>query len=149
MGFSRQEYWSGLPCPSPGNLPNPGIEPRSLASSALADRFSTIVTTWGAPCNNCEIKTIVPRGDTSLNISTRRPPWAPPNPSAVPEKLSRGEPSPAPQARNPDRTSPLAEPCSDEGILAGKAPHRNPFCFADLVNGLNSTCHRHVLQSTR
>ena len=30
MGFSRQEYWSGLPFPSPGNLPNPGIEPRSL-----------------------------------------------------------------------------------------------------------------------
>ena len=31
MGFSRQEYWSGLPCPSPGDLPNPGIEPRSPA----------------------------------------------------------------------------------------------------------------------
>ena len=30
MGFSRQEYWSGLSFPSPGNLPNPGIEPRSL-----------------------------------------------------------------------------------------------------------------------
>ena len=30
MGFSRQEYWSGLPFPSPGNLPYPGIEPRSL-----------------------------------------------------------------------------------------------------------------------
>ena len=29
MEFSRQEYWSGLPCPPPGNLPNPGIEPRS------------------------------------------------------------------------------------------------------------------------
>ena len=29
MGFSRQEYWSGLPCPPPGDLPNPGIEPRS------------------------------------------------------------------------------------------------------------------------
>ena len=29
MGFSRQEYWSGWPCPSPGDLPNPGIEPRS------------------------------------------------------------------------------------------------------------------------
>ena len=28
-GFSRQEYWSGLPCPSPGDLPNPGIEPKS------------------------------------------------------------------------------------------------------------------------
>ena len=30
MEFSRQEYWSGLPCPPPGDLPNPGIEPRSL-----------------------------------------------------------------------------------------------------------------------
>ena len=29
VGFSRQEYWSGLPCPSPGNLPNPGIELKS------------------------------------------------------------------------------------------------------------------------
>ena len=29
MGFSRQEYWSGVPCPSPGDLPNPGTEPRS------------------------------------------------------------------------------------------------------------------------
>ena len=29
MGFSRQEYWSGLPCLPPGDLPNPGIEPRS------------------------------------------------------------------------------------------------------------------------
>ena len=29
MGFSRQEYWSGLPCPSPADLPNPGIKPRS------------------------------------------------------------------------------------------------------------------------
>ena len=31
MGFSRQEYWSGLPCPPPGDLPNPGVEPRSPA----------------------------------------------------------------------------------------------------------------------
>ena len=30
MGFSRPEYWSGLPFPSPGNLPNPGVEPKSL-----------------------------------------------------------------------------------------------------------------------
>ena len=29
MGFSKQEYWSGLPLPSPGDLPNPGIKPRS------------------------------------------------------------------------------------------------------------------------
>ena len=36
MGFSRQEYWSGLPFPSPGDLPNPGIEPRSPALEANA-----------------------------------------------------------------------------------------------------------------
>ena len=34
MGFSRPEYWSGLPFPSPGDLPNPGIEPRSPALEA-------------------------------------------------------------------------------------------------------------------
>ena len=34
MGFSGQEYWSGLPFPSPGDLPNPGIEPRSPALQA-------------------------------------------------------------------------------------------------------------------
>ena len=36
VGFSRQEHWSGLPFPSPGDLPNPGIEPRSLALQADA-----------------------------------------------------------------------------------------------------------------
>ena len=39
MGFSRQEYWSGLPCPPPRDLPDPGMEPRSLMSPALAGRF--------------------------------------------------------------------------------------------------------------
>ena len=34
MGFSRQKYWSGLPCPSPGDLPDPGIEPWSPALQA-------------------------------------------------------------------------------------------------------------------
>ena len=38
MGFSRQEYFSGLPCPPPGDLPDPGIEP---ASPTLAGRFFT------------------------------------------------------------------------------------------------------------
>ena len=36
MGFSRQEYWSGLPFPTPGDLPNPRIEPRSTALQAEA-----------------------------------------------------------------------------------------------------------------
>ena len=41
MGFSRQEYWSGLPFPAPGDLPNPGIKPASFSSPALAGRFFT------------------------------------------------------------------------------------------------------------
>ena len=49
MGFSRQEYWSGWPCPPPGDLPNPGIEPMSLISPALAGRFFTTSATWEAP----------------------------------------------------------------------------------------------------
>ena len=45
MGLSRPEYWSGLPCPPPGDLPNPGIEPMVLRSPALAGRlFSTSST---------------------------------------------------------------------------------------------------------
>ena len=49
MGFSRQEYWSGLPHPSPGDLPDPGIKRVSLMSLALAGRFFTTSTTWEAP----------------------------------------------------------------------------------------------------
>ena len=48
MGFSRQEYWSGLPCPPPGDLPDSGIEPESLMSPALAGRFFTTSATWEA-----------------------------------------------------------------------------------------------------
>ena len=43
MGFSRQEYWSGLPFPSPRDLPVPGIEPAPPVSHALAGRFFTTV----------------------------------------------------------------------------------------------------------
>ena len=39
MGFSRQEYWSGLPCPPPGDLPYLGIEPTSVMSPALEGEF--------------------------------------------------------------------------------------------------------------
>ena len=46
MGFSRQEYWSGLPCLPPGNLLNPAIEPEYLLSPALAGRFFTTSTTF-------------------------------------------------------------------------------------------------------
>ena len=45
MGFPRQEYWSELPFPSPGDLPDPGIKPESLASPALAGGFFTTSAT--------------------------------------------------------------------------------------------------------
>ena len=51
MGFSRQEYWSGLLFPSPGNLPDSGIEPTSLMSPALAGRFLTTGATFYLPSN--------------------------------------------------------------------------------------------------
>ena len=44
-GFSRQDYWSGLPCPLPGDLLTPGIEPRCSASPALAGGFFTTAAT--------------------------------------------------------------------------------------------------------
>ena len=48
MGFSRQEYWSGLPCPPPGGLPHPRMESASLTSPALAGRFFITSATWEA-----------------------------------------------------------------------------------------------------
>ena len=56
MGFSKQEYWSGLPCPPPGDLPTSGIKPVSLISliiisylnPALAAGFFTTTITWEA-----------------------------------------------------------------------------------------------------
>ena len=50
MGFSRQPYWRGLPCPPPGDLPNPGTEPSSLTSPALAGKFLTTSTRWRSRC---------------------------------------------------------------------------------------------------
>ena len=49
MGFSRQEYWCGLPGPPPGDLPNQGIEPASPESPALTGEFFTTSATWEAP----------------------------------------------------------------------------------------------------
>ena len=46
MEFSRQEYWTGLPCPTWGNLPDPGIKPTSHMSPALASRFFSTSATW-------------------------------------------------------------------------------------------------------
>ena len=52
MEFSKQEYWNGLPFSSPGELPNPVIQPMSLMSAALAGGFFTTSATWEVPLRN-------------------------------------------------------------------------------------------------
>ena len=52
MGSSRQEYWSMLPFPPPGDLPDPGIKPASLMSPALAGKFFTASITWEGLATN-------------------------------------------------------------------------------------------------
>ena len=52
MGLSKEEYWSGLPCFPPGDLPDPGFEPMSLMSPALAGRLFITSTTWETPPNS-------------------------------------------------------------------------------------------------
>jgi len=59
MGFSRQEYWSGLSCPPPGDLPNPGIEPTSLAPPALAGEFFTTCATKEALDHDRLIRSVI------------------------------------------------------------------------------------------
>ena len=66
MGFSRQEYWSGLPFPSPGNRPHPGMEP---APPALAGGFLTTSTNWEAQNNDkchTEVSLHFFRGDAKM-----------------------------------------------------------------------------------
>ena len=48
-----QEYWSGLPFPSPADFPDPGTEPMSLMSPALAGGFFTTIAAWKAPACVC------------------------------------------------------------------------------------------------
>ena len=48
MGFSRQEYWSGVPCPSPADLPEPGIKPAYLMSPAMTGGLFTTSAAWEA-----------------------------------------------------------------------------------------------------
>ena len=89
MEFSRQEYWSGLPVPPLGDLPNPDIEPKSLMSPAMAGGLFTTSTTWEAHghadqilnCPNCNtlqnekevLLIIVPRWQVSIITDPGKP----------------------------------------------------------------------------
>ena len=66
VGFSRQEYWSGLPCPPPGDLPNPGIEPTAFMSPSLVGGFFTASTTWEALKAIPKLLLVVGRGETNF-----------------------------------------------------------------------------------
>ena len=57
MEFSRQEHWSLLPCPPPGDLPNQGIQPRSSMSPAFAGGFFTTSATWKAVSSRVALPT--------------------------------------------------------------------------------------------
>ena len=62
VGFSRQGYWNGLPCPSPVDLPDPGIEPTSLRSPALADAGEWI--------HNCMAESLHCSPETNMTLLT-------------------------------------------------------------------------------
>ena len=81
MGFSRQEDYSGLPCPPPGDLPHPGIEPESPKCPALAGRFFTTSATWEAQNNKW-------RTDSSLPLSLLHTPFSPSWSSAFSRNIS-------------------------------------------------------------
>ena len=79
MGFSRQEYWSGLPFPSPGDLPDPGIEPRShaLQADALTSELP------GKPQYESQIETLKAKKTLSfMNIDAKALSDITPNPAA-------------------------------------------------------------------
>ena len=79
MGFCRQEYWSGLPCPPPGDLPNPGMEPASLIS-ALAGRFFTTSTIWEGSSVQFSSVTVVSDSLQPHGLQHTRPPCPSPTP---------------------------------------------------------------------
>ena len=71
--FSRQEYWSGLPFPTPGNLPHPGTKPISLASPALAGRFFTTGVTWEVSIGTANRQTSLQRASLLTQMVKNSP----------------------------------------------------------------------------
>ena len=83
MGFSRRQYWSGLPFPPPGDLQDPGIEPAALASPAPAGGFLTTIATW-------EAKDVSRRGQASLRWESCFILWVPLHAGSLPPRPEPG-----------------------------------------------------------
>ena len=72
LGFSRQEYWSGLLFPAPGDLPNPGIKPVSLLSPALSGEFFTTCATWEVQWHNKDKSVFFTLGSQLKTVKSMR-----------------------------------------------------------------------------
>ena len=68
IGFSRQEYQSGLLCPPPGDSPNPGIKPASFRSPALSGLFFTTCTTWEAHIIYGSVSMLIPDSQFTMPL---------------------------------------------------------------------------------
>ena len=86
LRFFRQKYWSGLPCPPAGDLPNPGIKPSSLMSLALSGRFFNTSATWEAPKNSMLLLLLSRLSRVRLCTTHRRQPTRLPCPWDSPGK---------------------------------------------------------------
>ena len=80
MEFSRQEYWTGLPFPPPGHLPDPGIELASLAPPPLAGRFFSTARSLGSPHLYLDVYKLISwsmigHDPQFENISREEKPW--------------------------------------------------------------------------
>ena len=113
MDFFRQEYWSGLPFPPPGLLPDPGIEPMSLMSPALSGRFFTTRTTWAARFSSVQFSGSVTSDSlrphesqhTSLPVHHQLPEFTQTHVHRVSDAIQPFHPlsSPSPPAPNPSQ----------------------------------------------
>ena len=76
MGFSRQGYWSGLPCPPPEELPDPGIKATTLMSPILAGGFFTTSATWEAQLYNGkdDLHSVIPIRAFRVALVLKNPP---------------------------------------------------------------------------
>ena len=130
MGFSRQEHWSGLPFPSPGDLPDTGIKPASFLSPALAGRFFTSCVAWEAHKNTRVGCHSLLQGDHSDTGSKHSSP-----------SLACGFFTDEPPGK-PHTSFLLTEKWH---LLLGRPPFGGLCCMVDLAQGIYNSLHLHII----